>query len=91
MSQMTPEMMQMLMQDGSAGMAAGPAEDPYGQSAAQAEPKDGDWLAEAINAVHAGMVQEPDAKQVSLLGEIMNKLTTFQANAANAAPQNPGG
>ena len=39
----------------------------------------GDWLVNAINSVHEGMVQESDAEQVSLLGAIINQLTTFQA------------
>lgn len=41
----------------------------------------GNWLVDAINAVHEGMVQETDPKQVSLLGDIINRLTTFQANS----------
>lgn len=45
----------------------------------------GDWLANAINEVHKGMVEEGDPKQVSLLGAIINQLTTFQANRANAS------
>lgn len=40
----------------------------------------GDWLVQAINAVHNGMIEEGDPKQVSLLGAILNQLTTFQAN-----------
>ena len=44
----------------------------------------GDWLVNAINSVHQGMVKEGDPKQVSLLGAILNQLTTFQANQANA-------
>lgn len=55
----------------------------------QAEPGESDWLVNAINAVHAGMVQEGDPKQVSLLGAILNQLTTFQANRANAGQQGP--
>jgi hypothetical protein len=50
---------------------------------------EGDWLVNAINSVHNGMVQEGDPKQVSLLGAILNQLTTFQANQANA--QGPQG
>ena len=60
------------------------------QQGGQAPPDDGgDWLVQAINAVHNGMVQESDPKQVSLLGAILNQLTTFQANAA--AQQGQGG
>lgn len=51
----------------------------------------GDWLADAINAVHNGMVEEGDPKQVSLLGAILNQLTTFQANRAGAQQQGQGG
>ena len=50
---------------------------------------EGDWLVNAINSVHDGMVKEGDPKQVSLLGAILNQLTTFQANQANA--QGPQG
>jgi hypothetical protein len=49
----------------------------------------GDWLVNAINSVHDGMLHEGDPKQVSLLGAILNQLTTFQANQANA--QGPQG
>ena len=56
----------------------------------QGEPGEGDWLVNAINSVHSGMVQEADPKQVSLLGAILNQLTTFQANRANQAQQGPG-
>lgn len=55
--------------------------DSESQSEDANEPKGtGNWLVDAINAVHAGMVQEHDPKQVSLLGAILNQLTTFQAN-----------
>ena len=59
----------------------------------QQQPPDqggGDWLTAAINAVHSGMVEEKDPKQVSLLGAILNQLTTFQANAAAAPPAQRG-
>lgn len=60
-----------------------------GQGGPPSEPdqdeQGGNWLVNAINAVHAGMVQEGDPKQVSLLGAILNQLTTFQANRANEA------
>lgn len=45
------------------------------------EQPDEDWLTTAINAVHSGMVSESNPRQVSLLGAILNQLTTFQANA----------
>jgi hypothetical protein len=45
----------------------------------------GDWLVNAINSVHKGMVEEQDGKQISLLGAILNQLTTFQANRMNAS------
>jgi hypothetical protein len=57
----------------------------------QQEPGEGDWLVNAINSVHSGMVQEADPKQVSLLGAILNQLTTFQANRANAGAQGQQG
>lgn len=62
-----------------------------GGSPPTAPPSDpeGDWLVTAINAVHDGMVQESDPKQVSLLGSILDKLTTFQATSM--APKTPGG
>lgn len=68
------------------GMPAGgpPGAMPSGDGAAQ-----GDWLVNAINSVHDGMVQEGDPRQVSLLGAILNQLTTFQAN--RHAAQGPQG
>lgn len=39
----------------------------------------GDWLVEAINAVHEGMVEEGDPQIVSMLGAILNNLTSVQA------------
>ena len=51
----------------------------------------GDWLVNAINSVHKGMVEESDPKQISLLGAIINQLTTFQANRVNAGQQGSGG
>jgi hypothetical protein len=81
-----PEMlMQMIAAAGGEG-GGGPMPQP-GEADAQ-----NDWLTAAINAVHAGMVEEADPKQVSLLGAILNQLTTFQANRANAAqPAASGG
>lgn len=65
------------------GMPPGPPpgmpQPPAGDSPAPPEGGD-DWLVQAINSVHNGMVQEGDPKQVSLLGAILNQLTTFQAN-----------
>jgi hypothetical protein len=60
--------------------AGGPPEGAEGE---------GDWLVQAINSVHNGMVHEADPKQVSLLGAILNQLTTFQAN--QHAAQGPQG
>ena len=74
---MDPRMLMAAMQQGG------------NQSTAQADP--GDWLVNAINSVHDGMVQESDPKQVSLLGAILNQLTTFQANRAGAQQQGQGG
>ena len=76
----------MLAQMGAQG---GP---PANSSASEAgEPGEGDWLVNAINSVHSGMVQEADPKQVSLLGAILNQLTTFQANQAAQGQQQQGG
>ncbi len=75
-----PQLAAMLAQMG--GQAGPPPEQSEGE---------GDWLVQAINAVHNGMVQESDPKQVSLLGAILNQLTTYQANAANAQQQGPQG
>lgn len=73
-----------LIQQAMAAAQGGPQGGPQ-------EPQGGDWLAEAINAVHNGMVEEGDPKQVSLLGAILNQLTTFQANRAGAQQQGQGG
>jgi hypothetical protein len=77
--QMPPQLQALLAQMGQGGGPSGPPE--------QSEPGEGDWLVNAINSVHNGMVQESDPKQVSLLGAILNQLTTFQANRANAGAQ----
>jgi hypothetical protein len=70
----------------------------YAQQGGQPQPTEGgaDWLVNAINEVHKGMVEEGDPKQISLLGAILNQLTTFQANRANTgataqAAQGAGG
>jgi hypothetical protein len=68
-----PAMLQQLLGGGGGPQGPPPPE--------QQDAPSGDWLAEAINAVHSGMVQEADPKQVSLLGAILNQLTTFQSNA----------
>lgn len=67
--------------DPAAGAGAPPAGPPPSEG--------GDWLVEAINAVHEGMVQETDPEQVSALGKIIDLLTTFQAKAH--APKAPAG
>ena len=77
--QADPEMMQQMMSQ------MGGAQQP-----AQAAPN-GDWLATAINSVHDGMVQEQDPNQVSLLGAILNQLTTFQAKDAAKGGNAQGG
>lgn len=78
---MIPQALMAAMQQGGPGGPPPPE---------QGEPGEGDWLVNAINSVHSGMVQEADPKQVSLLGAILNQLTTFQANRANQAQQGPG-
>jgi hypothetical protein len=81
-------MSQMMPQE-SPDVAALLAQLGGGQSGAPLpEEPEGDWLTEAINAVHEGMVQESDPKQVSMLGKIIDLLTTFQAKAH--APQGNG-
>lgn len=63
-----------------------------GQPQAQtAPPPDGDWLKTAINSVHQGMVAEKDPNQVSLLGAILNQLTTFQAKDMSKGGSPQGG
>lgn len=61
----------------------GQTNQPAGQS--------GNWLAVAINAVHEGMVEESDPDQVSLLGAIINQLTTFQAKRMSPKGQGASG
>lgn len=78
-----PDIAALLAQLGGGGGGA-PAGPP-----AESQDSGANWLVDAINAVHAGMVQEADPKQVSLLGAILNQLTTFQANAH--APKASGG
>ena len=63
-----------------------------GQPQAQtAPPPAEDWLATAINSVHQGMVAEKDPNQVSLLGAILNQLTTFQAKDMSKGGSPQGG
>ena len=67
---MDPAMMEQLL----ASLGGG------GQPPAQtAPPPPGDWLATAINSVHQGMVAEKDPQVVSMIGAILDKLTTVQA------------
>lgn len=80
-----PQLAAMLAQLG------GPGGPPQGGGEPDSDEQGGDWLVNAINSVHKGMVQEGDPKQVSLLGAILNQLTTFQANQANAQQSQPGG
>lgn len=71
---------QMLSQLG--GSPGGP---PQG---GQESPDQGDnWLVDAINAVHEGMVQDNDPQSVSMLGQIINLLTTYQAKKASEQGQ----
>ena len=60
------------------------------QGAAPPPDSGGNWLVEAINAVHDGMVQDTDPEGVSLLGKIIDLLTTYQAKKA-AGPKAFGG
>lgn len=76
-----PQMLQQMLAQLEGGGGAPPAGPP-----AQGG---GNWLVEAINAVHTGMVEETDPKQVSLLGKVIDLLTTFQATSM--APKTPGG
>lgn len=83
---MPPQLAAMLAQ------MHGPGGPPQGQGGEPDSDEMGnDWLVNAINSVHKGMVQEGDPKQVSLLGAILNQLTTFQANQANAQQGPQGG
>lgn len=71
-SAMPPEFMQALL--GQMGGGAPPQ---------QAEaPKD--WLAELLNSAHAAMIAAQDPQEVSVLGKIMDLLTTVQAKRATA-------
>ena len=55
-------------------------------------PDSGDnWLADAINAVHDGMVAEHDPQIVSDLGDILNRLTTVQAKMSQTQGNGPVG
>ena len=79
---MDPQMMQQLLAQLGGGGGGG-------QPPPQAPPDagQGDWLTAAINSVHAGMVQDSDPKTVSLLGAILNQLTTYQAQKAPGQSQ----
>lgn len=76
----SPEMAGMGMPSGMEGMGMPGA--PGGMQQEDSGPgedhSESDWLTTAINAVHGGMVQERDPKIVSLLGAIINQLTTVQ-------------
>lgn len=94
MSQMLPDdpaqLQAMLAQLGGPGGA--PAGPPDGGGmpppADTPDAQNDNWLVDAINNVHEGMVHTQDSKQVSLLGNILSQLTTFQANHLNPkAPQ----
>jgi len=86
---MDPGMLEAIMaQLGGGAAMAGGAMPPPQQPEAEAG---GDLMGTAINAVHQLMVQEGDPKAVSLLGAILNQLTTYQANKAAPAGAGAGG
>lgn len=48
----------------------------------------GDWLTELINSTHEAMVSESDPATVSVLGKIIDLLTTVQAKKAQGGRAN---
>lgn len=82
--QMDPQMLMQLLQGagGAPGMGGGPGAPP--SPAGEAPEASGDWLTGLINDTHDALVQEADPAVVSVLGKIMDLLTTVQAKKAQA-------
>ena len=88
MSQMHPDpaQLQAMMAQLSGPQGGDPNQPPPGGGPDTPDPANGNWLVDAINAVHEGMVQEGDSEIVSALGAILNNLTTVQAKKS-ASPK----
>lgn len=75
--QVPPELLQALM-SGMAGGEAMPPAEPEAEA-----PKD--WLSELLNMTHGAMISAQDPQEVSVLGKVIDLLTTVQAKRASAA------
>lgn len=75
--QIDPAMLEQILGGGGApGGMAGAAGPPMPQQGG------GDWLTDLINSTHQAMVSESDPATVSVLGKIIDLLTTVQAKKA---------
>lgn len=77
--QIDPAMLEQLL--GGGGMPAGGGM-PGGAEPPMPQQGGGDWLTDLINSTHQAMVSEPDPATVSVLGKIIDLLTTVQAKKA---------
>ena len=73
--QIDPQMIQALLSGQGGGM-------PQGAPPQEQDAPEEDWLTELINDAHKAMVAEKDPQIVSVLGAILNQLTTVQAKKA---------
>lgn len=73
-----PDIQALLSQLGGQGAPPQAGPSPQGD--------DGNWLVDAINAVHSGMVEETDPQIVSMTSKILDLLTTVQAKQALPKP-----
>jgi hypothetical protein len=81
--QMDPQMLMQLLAGGQGvGMPSGGMMPQGGDQ--QDAPDNGDWLTNLINDTHEAMVTEKDPATVSVLGKIIDLLTTVQAKKAGS-------
>ena len=80
--QIDPQMLMQLLGGGGGMPQGGPM--PQGGDQQEAPENEGDWLTSLINDTHEAMVTEKDPATVSVLGKIIDLLTTVQAKKAGS-------
>lgn len=78
--QMDPQMLQQIL----GGMGGGQGAPMGGASAGPPQGGSENWLTDMINLAQESLYAASDAQDVSVLGKIMDLLTTIQAKKAQA-------